>query len=120
MISQTDSTKFLGLHLDTHITWKTHIDSICNKISKILGILYKIRYFIPQPALLSLYYTLIYSQISYCNILWGNTFPSYSNKLFILQKKAIRIISFSDYSAHAEPILNNFISFRYMMCSYTN
>ena len=107
-IAQTDSTKFLGLYLDSHITWKIHIDSICSTISKILGILYKIRCFVPQTALLSLYYTLIYSQISYCNILWGNTFPSYSNKLFILQKKALRIISFSDYSAHTEPIFKRF------------
>ena len=48
----------------------------------------------------SLYYTLVYPHLSYCNILWGNTHFTYLNRLFLLQKKLIRIISGSSYLDH--------------------
>jgi hypothetical protein len=40
---------------------------------------------VPQPVLLSLYYTLVYPYCSYCNIVWAIDRTSFINNLFISQ-----------------------------------
>ena len=68
-----DSTKFLGLTLDSHLSWDNHIHNICNSISKAIGVLYKLKYILDEKTLFMLYNTLILPHISYCNIVWGNS-----------------------------------------------
>ena len=97
-VPQTNGTKFLGLQIDPHLSWKNHINSLCNKFSKILGIFYRVKSILPCNILMSLYNSLILSALSYCNIVWGNTYSSYIDKLYILQKRAIRLITSSDFS----------------------
>ena len=36
-------TKFLGIFIDENLTWKYHIEHLCNKVSKRIGIMYKSR-----------------------------------------------------------------------------
>ena len=60
-----------------------------------------------QPCKLSLYYTLIYPYLSYCNIVWSSTYNTHLNRIFILQKSAIHALSKSEYHAHTAPLLLN-------------
>lgn len=121
IIRQSNSVKFLGLLIDPHLTWKCHVDLLCNKISKTLGVLHKIKHFVPRRVLLSLYNTLILPHLSYCNIAWGNTFQSYLNRLYVLQKRAIRLITSSHYRANTADlfkelnILNIFDIYKHQM-----
>ena len=57
-ISKVYNTKFLGMIIDSKLTWKYHIDYICNKISKNIGIILKARKIFSQEALNMLYYVL--------------------------------------------------------------
>ena len=121
IVSQSDSVKFLGLLIDPHLTWKYHTDLLCNKISKTIGVLHKIKHLVPRHTLLSLYNTLILPNLSYCNIAWGNTFPSYLNRLYVLQKRAVRLITSSCHRANTAHlfkelnILNVFDIFKHQM-----
>ena len=54
----------------------------------------------------TLYYSLILSHLQYCILLWANTYSSCLNKLRILQKKAIRLITQSQYLAHTDPLFS--------------
>ena len=51
-----------------------------------------------------LYYALIYPYLSYGNITWGNTYTSRLQPIRRLQKKIIRIITFSKYTDHTSPL----------------
>ena len=51
-----------------------------------------------------LYNSLILPHINYCNIVWGNCNKSKLNSILLLQKKAIRMCTHSDYLAHTDPI----------------
>ena len=79
--------KFLGLFVDSGLTFKNHISYICNKLSKTIGILHKIKHFVPTNIMKKLYYSLAYPYFTYCNAVWGNTFPTHLKPLIILQKK---------------------------------
>ena len=54
-----DFIKYLGIMIDSDLSWKNHIDFICHKISKSIGIIAKLRHYIPRQLLLSIYHTLI-------------------------------------------------------------
>ena len=103
-IEQVDSTKFLGVIIDQHLTWKAHIDHIALKIAKNIGILKRIAYLIPEDIKKSLYYTLIYPYLSYCNFIWASNYPSRLHKLIILQNKAIKIVAGVEARASTYPI----------------
>ena len=107
MIKQVDSTKYLGITFDSNLTWKSHINELCLKLSKTVGILSKVRHFVNKHILVMLYYSLIYPFLTYGVHVWGLTFPSFLTQLFIIQKKAIRIISFSEPKSHSEPLFKS-------------
>ena len=93
IIEQVENTKFLGVVINSTLTWQDHIKTVCKKVSKNVGILLRMRKTIPGDILLTLYYTLIEPYFSYCNIVWGSNNSVYLDQLFRKQKKAIRIIS---------------------------
>ena len=52
---------------------------------------------------------MIYPFLIYGIIVWGNTYPSTMQPLFVLQKKAMRIITFSEYNEHSSPYIASFM-----------
>ena len=95
-----DEFNFLGLTITKHLSWKKHIDKISNKISKIIGVLNKLKFIIPDQILLTIYNSLILPHLNYCILAWGYD----SKRLYKLQKKALRIINKSPYLAHTDPM----------------
>lgn len=91
-ITQTSSTKFLGIIVDQHLSWKENTDNLAKKISKNLNIIKHIKKFLNPQALHKLYYTLIHPHLIYCNIVWGNNYKIITEKIQILQNKSIRLI----------------------------
>ena len=51
--------KFLGVIIDENLTWKNHIDGISKTIARNVGVLNKLKCYIPKRVLHSLYCTLI-------------------------------------------------------------
>ena len=102
-IENVDSFKFLGIFLNNHLTWSTHIGMIANKLSKIIGILKRLRYVYPEQVLLQIYNSLFMAHINYGLLVWGVD----TDRIFKLQKKAVRIITGNYYIAHSEPIFKS-------------
>ena len=64
----------------------------------------KIRYYVNSQILTNLYYSLIYPFLIYGILAWGNTYSTTIQPLFVLQKRAIRIISFAKFDKHSAPL----------------
>ena len=86
-ISEVTITKFLGVIIDNRLNWQHQISYISCKIAKGIGIIIKLRKFLNNESLRSLYYALIYPYLMYCNHIWGNACSVYFNKLNVLQKR---------------------------------
>ena len=99
-ISSHNTGKFLGVTLDSKLTFSVHIDHVCKKVAKSAGILYKLQKYLPTQSLINLYYTFIYPHLLYCNIAWGSAAQTNLEQLFILQKKCIRTINKAPYNSH--------------------
>ncbi len=96
--------KYLGVLIDSNLTWKYHIDNISSKISKAIGIIARLRHFVPVSTLHNIYRCLILPYITYGLIVWGHAPKKYINKILILQKRALRLIYFKKYKEHAIPL----------------
>ena len=98
---------YLGITFDSNLTWKSHINELCLELSKTVGILSKVRCYVSKHILVMLYYSLIYPFLTYGVHVWGLTFPTFLTPLFIIQKRAIRIISFPEPKSHSEPLFKS-------------
>ena len=105
-IEKVDKTKFLGVIIDSKLQWKYHIQYISSKISKSIGILMKARKVFCTNTLVSLYYSFVYSYLSYCVMVWGTACATHLDRLVKLQNKSIRIITFSGYLDHTAPLFS--------------
>ena len=47
-IQNVKETKYFGLQIDRHLTWKKHVDSISRKVSRTLGVLKHAKKYLPQ------------------------------------------------------------------------
>ena len=99
--------KYLGLIIDDMLTWKAHVSELAKKLSRSVGMLYKIRENCPQSVLYSLYHSIFNSHLTYGLPVWGNADNIYLEKIRLLQKKAVRAITFSDFNAHSLPLLKD-------------
>ena len=106
-IEEKSETSFLGVIIDNKLTWKHHIKHITNKISKSIAILRLLRHKFQKNILRMVYMSLIFSYINYCNLIWGGACKSSLDSLYLLQKKAIRIVNNSEYLAHTDPIFKS-------------
>ena len=91
--------------VDEYLPWKEHLDKECTKVSRSAGVISKLRYFLPQYTLVTLYNAIVMSHLMYCNIAWGHTFRTHVHKLQVLQKKVFRYITNSEYSSPSTPFL---------------
>ena len=107
VLENKSETKFLGVVIDNKLTWKSHISLLCKKISKSTAILKLLKYTYPKRILRTLYMSLIYSHLNYCNLIWGAAENSTLDPLFKLQKKAVRIVNHSHYLDHTAPIFKS-------------
>lgn len=89
-ILSAERTKFLGIHIDSNLKWSTHIDAICKKLSGSYFALSRVRNSLPLRSILNIYYSLVYSHLSYNILLWGNS--SEISRVFVLQKRILRMI----------------------------
>ena len=104
--NKKNSVKFLGVYIDNSLTWKSHINHVCKKMSKSIGVIFRSRFFLTEETLLSLYHTLVYPYISYCSTVWTSTYPTNLNRIYLFQKRAVRAVTKSDYLAHSAPLFS--------------
>ena len=102
----TNSVKYLGIKIDEHLTWKPHIDGISTKLNKANAMLSKIRHFVDQKTLKAIYYAIFESHLHYSSLFWAQNFNS-TKRLFILQKKALRLMFFLRREAHTNPLFKD-------------
>ena len=70
-IECVENVVFLGITINNKLNWNSHINKVTNKISKTVGILNKLRSFLPSGVLQTIYNTLILPHMTYGILAWG-------------------------------------------------
>ena len=88
--------KYLGVLIDSTLSWKDHTSNTAIKLSRAIGILYKLRPFVTTKIMKDIYYALIYSHLVYAIEVWGFACDVHLKKLLTLQKRAVRLMTYKD------------------------
>ena len=86
LFKRTKCVKFLGFHVDGHLSWKYHTCELHKKLSRTSGLSFKLGHYIPLTTLVCHHHSLFSSFLNYGIIFWGLTVDSFLNPLFLLQK----------------------------------
>ena len=71
-LERKNYVKYLGVLIDETLSWKYHIIHLASKISKTIGIIARLRYFVPLATLHHLYISLIQPYPLYGIVVWGH------------------------------------------------
>ena len=97
-LKEVTETRFLGIIFDPTLDWNAHIKSLLKKLKISFAIIKRISSYIPPENHKNIYHTLFESHLSYCISVWGGTKKKLIDRIFTLQKSAIRYL-FGDYES---------------------
>ena len=98
--------KYLGINIDENLNWKQQISDVAIKLNKAKVILSKLRHFIDRKTLKSIYHAIFEPHLYYSSLVWAQNSNSIK-RLFVLQKKSLRIIYFLNHNAHTSPLFRD-------------
>ena len=113
----TESVKYLGVKIDTNLSWQYHVNDLSVKLSRANALLFKMRKYISCKILRSIYFAIFESYLSHCCLVWAQS-CSTIQRIVILQKKAIRIINFQPRNSHTSHLFkqSSILKFQDKIC----
>ena len=106
-IQLSESVKYLGVYLDHLLNWNLNTKNLCSKLIKANGVISKLRHFVPRSTLIQIYYALFFSHLNYACQIWGQCHNPNVERIFKLQKRCLRLLTFSDFIAPSSPLFSN-------------
>ena len=100
----TKTVKYLGVYLDEFLSGEAHCQELVKKLNRGNGMLAKARHYVPQFHLINIYHAIFASHLTYGAQVWTPKLISVTEKVTRLQKSALRIVTFSEFKAHHEPL----------------
>ena len=92
IIERVHTFKYLGMYLDSHLSFNEHIDKVCSKVSQRIGLLRRLRHCLTFSIADMLYKTMILPIFDYCDTVWGTCGATKQRQLQILQNRAARVV----------------------------
>ena len=108
-VEQVKSHKILGIELDENLNWSSETDRISKKLNSATYVLRRVSQTSGKEAALLVYHSLFLSHVQYSIILWGGSSKKNLDQIFIIQKRAVRVLLGLPRS---ESCRNHFISKR--------
>ena len=87
------SAKYLGVEIDSKLSWSNHIDGLCKKLSSQLYILRRLKQTLPTDDINCVYYAIFQSIIDFCITVWGSAAQKYLCKIQKFQNRAARLLA---------------------------
>ena len=89
LVRVTSFKYLIDVLINGNLSKKNQVDYVITKMSKTIGIIAKLRYFVPSSVLIMIYEFLILPYLIYGLIAWDNVSKNYLNKIVILQKEVL-------------------------------
>ena len=71
IIERVTQFKFLGLNIDSNLNWRAHLSAVSTKVSRVIGLLHKLKYMFPSYILRMIYNSFILPHFNYSLKAWG-------------------------------------------------
>ena len=107
VIEQVSSHKILGVVIDSLMNYESHIDELCKKLSKRIGLLRHISPFLKQRQRETYYNGVIKPTLQYGSIIWDSCNAEHLQSILKIQKRAARIILDAERLTPSVVLFNN-------------
>ena len=105
-VNRVSEIKTLGVVVDDQLLWKNHVDATIAKVSKGIGMLRRMKPYVPKFTLMHVYNALIMPHFDYCSLVWDTCSNYLIENLQKLQNRAARVISGKSYEIRSCEILS--------------
>ena len=106
-IEIVDKFKYLGVFLDPYLSWNDHVNHLCCNISKRIGVIRRIKKYLPCNTTKLLAKAMVFPHFDYCSPVWSNFSISHHNSLQILQNKLARVLLHADIRTPINEMMND-------------
>ena len=103
IVPSNETVKYLGVIIDSKLSFAPHIKYLESKLSRANGIISRLKSTLPNDALLKLYYALFQPHLLYGLTIWGSPFPTYLNPIKTLQNRAVKNIGSGSMYDNSNP-----------------
>jgi Reverse transcriptase (RNA-dependent DNA polymerase) len=117
-ISRVDCFNYLGLSVDSCLTFQSHVRKVISKIKPYVGILSRLRYYLPTKSLKLIYYSYIHSNIIYLLPAYGSCVRVHLDELEMLHKRSLKCIFKLRFDHPTLEVYNKGISDLYTMIKH--
>lgn len=107
IVERVNNLKYLGVIVDSELSWKIHISQLRNKLNGILRYFYFFLNLCCLKIMRMLYFALFQSRVEYGIIIWGSAYETYLNLIYLQQKHVIRLISQKGKFEHTRPLYDD-------------
>ena len=84
------STLYLGIHIDDKLTFLTHVDYVTDRLSRLCGISWRIKYRLNVNAAKTFFFSFVFSLLNYGVAAWGGALLNYNcTRLHTLYRRII-------------------------------
>ena len=116
-IVPSDSVKYLGIIIDSHLNWHHHANELAPKLSRAIGMLAKIRHYVDSKTLFMIYHGIFSSILLYGSQIWGQGSNKSLNKIHQLQNKVLRVIHFKSFDSNVDQLYKSSNILKFLVCS---
>ena len=93
----SNSTKYLGITIDQELSWKDHVQELCNGLKGMFSVFYNIRAYLTIDHVKTIYYALIYSRVKYGLSVYGTANRGLIDKIQVLQNQLLKVLTGKPY-----------------------
>ena len=93
VICKVPSVTYLGVSVSSDLSWTAHIDSVCSKAKRQVGLLHRQFHNASPSCKDQLYKSLVLPILDYCSSLWDPNYATHVSKLESVQKFAARFVT---------------------------
>jgi len=112
IIDIVECIKFLGVYIDSNLNFRRHVDVVCGKVSRSVGVVRRLVPYVPVRVLIKLYYSLIYPHLTYGVLAWGNSSMHNIGRVERLQAGFKRLLY--DRGRYVQHAIPSIMSFKYI------
>lgn len=91
-IEQVREHKVLGVIIDEKLSWSSHVNHTCKRLSQNIFLLSKLRHYVNTDALKLFFFAHCLSHINYASTVWCNAADTHIKRLNSLHKRAVKMI----------------------------
>ena len=107
VIEKVDEFKYLGVTFDSKLTWSTHVNNVCKNVSKRIGVIRRVKYFLPNKTTMRLSNALIMPQFDYGSLVWNNFSLEQHKRLQVLHNQLARTILSADIRTPVRDLMDS-------------